>query len=183
MRGVGSDRPPLQAFDDMVDQPKYKSQADGAFFADRRTMRSPTTRAVPWGPHAASPDRTLATDEQAAFAATQFPVPVDQKLMVRGQQLFDTFCAMCHGGTGSGDGVTIHYGMTVPSYHNDQRRALAVGQVYRTISEGKGIMGPYGDRIVPADRWAVVAYVRALQRAADARIGDVPAEHRSELKR
>jgi mono/diheme cytochrome c family protein len=70
-----------------------------------------------------------------------------------------------------------------PSYHTDRVRDLPDGEIFKTITEGKGKMGPYGDRVRPDDRWAAVAYVRALQRAFDARIGDVPEERRKELDR
>jgi mono/diheme cytochrome c family protein len=95
------------------------------------------------------------------------------------------YCSPCHGAVGDGNGVTKHYGMgATPSYYDDRLRQMPEGQIFDTITNGKPPaynMNPYADKLVPEDRWAVVAYVRALQRAQHGTVADVPLEHRAEL--
>jgi len=174
LRGARSTRPPLQTFGDMADQGKYKAQAEGAFFADGRAMRLPPAGAVPYGRSATTrPDGAFAIDDAAFYGLTAFPAEVvkgrplvvNEALLNRGRQQFTIYCSGCHGGTGSGDGITTKYGLIVPSYHTERSRVLSVGEVYRIITEGRGLMGPQGPNVRPEDRWAVIAYVRALQLA------------------
>ena len=106
-------------------------------------------------------------------------------LLERGRDRYAIYCTPCHGLVGDGNGVTKRYGMgATPSYHDDRLRQMAEGEIYNTITNGKqpaNNMPSYADKLIPADRWAVVAYVRALQRAQTGKIADVPADHRSEL--
>ena len=97
-------------------------------------------------------------------------------LIARGQQRFTIYCSPCHGALGDGQGITKPYGMTAtPSYHDDRLRNMAEGELITTITNGKNTMMPYGDKLPPEDRWAVIAYLRALQRAQNGRLSDVPA--------
>jgi mono/diheme cytochrome c family protein len=93
------------------------------------------------------------------------------------------YCYPCHGAVGDGNGITKQYGMVVtPSFHDDRIRNMPEGEIFNTITHGKNTMMPYADKLAPADRWAVISYVRALQRAGHASIDDVPLEQRGELK-
>lgn len=183
LRGFTFRQPPVQLFDDMVDQPKYKSQAESAFFPDGRTMRTPPAGSVAWGRDATVPDPKLLVDDQSCYQMKTLPRKIDADLLAEGQRLFNTYCMVCHGGAGTGNGITVSYGQAPPAnYHTDRLRNVTDGYLYQVITEGKGLMGPYGPSLKPDDRWAVVAYVRALQRAGNATIKDVPQAQRQQLE-
>lgn len=182
VRGMTSRRPPLMVFDDMDDMPKYKNQAGSEFFPDGRQMRPIPPGTVAWGRDAGRPDSSVLYSDAGAFQTKRIPMAIDAPLLQRGQKLFTVNCAVCHGGFGDGNGITVKYGQAPPAnYHTDRLLQVTDGYIYQVITEGKGLMGPYGPNIKPADRWAIVAYVRALQRAGDATIDDVPAALRAEL--
>ena len=102
--------------------------------------------------------------------------------MNAGKNRFAIFCQPCHGAVGDGNGVTKKYGMgATATYQDDRLRAMAEGEIYNTITNGKGNMLSYADKLKPEDRWAVIAYVRVLQRAQHSTVADVPADHKSEL--
>jgi mono/diheme cytochrome c family protein len=102
--------------------------------------------------------------------------------MERGQDRFTIYCAPCHGAVGDGNGITKQYGMgATPTFHDVRLRNMAEGELFNTITNGKGNMLSYADKLPADDRWAVIAYVRALQRAAHATAADVPPGHKSEL--
>src|SRR5213594_3247068 len=115
---------------------------------------------------------------------TGIPVPVTPELMQRGQQRFNITCAMCHGATAAGNGITKQYGLaTVVSLQDDRIRKMSDGEIFNTITNGKNTMMAYGPNIVVADRWAIIAYLRALQRSQNATIADVPPEHQTDLEK
>lgn len=191
-RGSHSEKPPLEFFDDMDHQPKYKPQAESAFFADRRADRPAPAGVVAFGRTAGqAEEKFLAADDhfyrgQAADGsyAKGFPqgVEVNAALLERGQLKYTIYCQPCHGALGDGNGITKKYGMgATPSYHDDRLRGVAEGELFHVITAGKGTMFPYADKLEPADRWAVVAYVRALQRAHNGAAADVVPAHKSEL--
>ena len=182
LRGLMFRDPPLQLFDDMVDQPKYKSQSQSAFFPDGRTMRLPPLGTLAWGRSAAAPDPKLKIDDLANYKLAKMPGKIDMALLKKGQYLFTTHCVVCHGGFGNGNGINVQYGQSLPAnYHADRLRTATDGYLYQVITEGKGLMGPYGPSLRPDDRWSIVAYVRALQRAGNATIQDVPQTQRPDL--
>ncbi len=184
LRGQTSRQPPVMVFNDLVDQPKYKNQGESAFFADGRQMRLPPAGAVAWGRTPDKPDPGNLIDDADYYGLKVIPLPVDAALLQRGQRVFNTYCAVCHGGFGTGNGVATNYGMSAPAnYHTDRLRQVTDGYLYQVITEGKGLMGAYGPSIKPPDRWAAVAYVRALQRAGNAKIDDVPQNLRGELEK
>jgi mono/diheme cytochrome c family protein len=183
-RGAISREPPILIFDDMVDQPKYKNQGESAFFPDSREMRLPPAGTMAWGRKVDAPDRSLLVDDLANYELKVMPAKLDYALMQKGQKLFTTYCQVCHGGFGTGNGITTQYGQAPPAnYHTERLVEATDGYLYRVITEGKGLMGPYGPSIKPEDRWAIVAYVRALQRAGMGRIQDVPENLQEELKK
>lgn len=104
----------------------------------------------------------------AAERATALPYPVDMPLLRRGRERFDIYCAPCHSRLGDGDGMVARRGFPhPPSYHIDRLRNAPDRHFYDVITNGYGVMYPYGDRVAPEDRWAIVAYIRALQLAQD----------------
>lgn len=190
LRGRLSTRPPLEFFPDMDHQAKYRPQAASAFFADGRADRPMPAGTVPRGRSVeADPDFLRADDAlyrgQAADASfvRGFPVAVTPELMRRGADRYTVYCQPCHGALGDGNGITKSYGMVAtPTYHDDRLRNMAEGEIFTTITNGKNTMMSYADKLTPADRWAVIAYVRALQRAQNGRLEDVPADQRGGLK-
>ena len=115
---------------------------------------------------------------------TGFPLPVTPDLMQRGRERFMINCAVCHGANAAGNGVVKQYGLTTVVTLQDQRiRAMSDGEIFNTITHGKNTMMAYGGNIVVADRWAIIAYLRALQRSQNATIADVPEEKRAELQK
>jgi mono/diheme cytochrome c family protein len=207
-RGQKTTGPPLEVFPDMVRQMKVRAQAPLEFFADERGPRMPIAGTIPIGydmPQAktiATPAAALPVPEmrsQLAFSArpdyhdtgkmgnnwgTGIPLQVTPDLLRRGQERFNITCAMCHGATASGNGITKQYGLTtVVSLQDDRIRKMADGEIFNTITNGKNTMMAYGPTITVEDRWAIIAYLRALQRSHAATIADVPPEHRADLEK
>lgn len=183
LRGTRTTRPPLEVFPDMDRQAKYKPQAASPFFADGRADRPLPAGVVARGDLREDDEEFAGKSSDGKFV-THFPseIKVDAQLVERGRDRFTIYCAPCHGALGDGNGITKAYGMgATPSYHDDRIRNLADGEIYNTITNGKGTMLPYADKLVPQDRWAVVAYVRALQRAQMGTVKDVPPANKSEL--
>ena len=181
-RGQTSRRPPLQPWNDMTEQSKHKPQAENGFFADGRAQRPPPVDTVPWGRDALNPDPRFALAAADYYAMAKIPVRIDRALLQKGRRIFNIYCALCHGRAGDGQGITTRFGMiNPPSYHDERLRTMPAGEILKVVTEGKGQMGPYAGKIELADRWAVIAYVRALQRAWNATLDDVPEDRRKEL--
>ena len=162
---------------DMATQPKYRPLAPSDFFRDGRSERPLLENTV-------SRD-ALANDEyMIAKDSNSFPanMPVNQELLERGRDRFTAFCTPCHGLQGDGNGMVALRGMKhPPSYHIDRLREAPNGYFYDVITNGFGQMYSYGAQIPPRDRWAIVAYVRALQLSRNAHAAELPAELRQKL--
>ena len=160
---------------DMANQPKNKALSPSDFFADGRSERPLVENTVARG--------SLANDELVvAKDSNSFPLPVDQKLLERGQERYNIFCAPCHGLQGDGNGMIATRGMKHPStFHMDRLRQSTTGYYYDVVTNGFGAMYGYDAQIPPSDRWAIIAYVRALQLSRNARAADLPAELRQKL--
>jgi mono/diheme cytochrome c family protein len=174
---------PEWAFPGMKHQPKPYSQGTSAFFADGRADRVPVAGTVQRGMLRENDHLNHGKNADDSFARG-YPsdVTVDFKLLERGQDRYTIYCAPCHGNVGDGNGITKKYGMgSTPTYHDDRLRQMTEGELFNTITLGKNTMYPYADKLAPADRWAVIAYVRALQRAQTGSTADVPGAHKSEL--
>jgi mono/diheme cytochrome c family protein len=193
-RGQTFTKPPIDVFPEwgfpgMKYQPKYKPQAESKFFADGRADRPlpPGVVASSYGPvgQPLRDDDHLYRGKTVTGAwATGFPqaLTIDRTFMERGKERFMIYCQPCHGALGDGQGITKAYGMgATPTYHDDRLRKMAEGEIFNTITNGKNNMLSYADKLTPEDRWAVIAYVRALQRAQQGTAADVPAEHKAEL--
>jgi mono/diheme cytochrome c family protein len=191
-RGSLFTSPPLEVFPDelfpgMKHQPKLKPQGPSAFFADGRADRLPPPGTVPHSQPLRDDGALYLGKNPDGSWVRGFPaaVTVDANLLERGRDRYTIYCSPCHGAVGDGNGVTKRYGMgATPSYHDDRLRQMAEGEIFNVITNGKAPvfnMSPYADKLDPGDRWAVIAYVRALQRAQMGAEDDVPAEHRQEL--
>lgn len=166
-----SRRPPLEVFSDMKRQPKYGPQAASPLFSDGRASRVPLEGTVARG--------HLKEDEPAGAN----PLPVNMAVLERGQERFNIYCAPCHDQTGSGRGIVAQRSAWLAGDLREQRiREMADGQIFDTITHGKRSMPGYRFQIEERDRWAIVEYVRALQRAAGGTLADVPPELRSDLR-
>jgi hypothetical protein len=179
-RGTTFTAPPLDifpewAFPSMENQPKYRPQSQSTFFADGRADRVPPARTVARGMLRDDDHRYFGKDSAGAFVSGMpAGLNVDLKFIERGRDRYQIYCTPCHGALGDGNGITKRYGMgATPSYHDPRIRSLPDGDIYNTITNGKNTMLPYGDKLAPDDRWAVVAYVRALQRAQQGTAADV----------
>ncbi|PWB80509.1 MAG: quinol:cytochrome C oxidoreductase, partial [Candidatus Methylomirabilota bacterium] len=145
----------------MADQPRYKPLARSTFFEDERASRPLVPGTVARDQLRA--DEPLFTGRSAGTLVDTFPFPVTHALIERGQERFNIFCAPCHDRTGSGQGMIVRRGFRQPpSYHIDRLRQAPVGHFFEVISDGFGAMPDYSSQILPRDRWAIIAYIRAL---------------------
>ncbi len=166
---------------DMYNQPRYKTYAEDAFFRDGASARPLPPHTVARG-HADLDTEYFEGKTTDGKLVEAFPEPVTRATLERGRERYDIYCAVCHGRTGEGNGMIVQRGFPAPpSYHTDRLRTAPVGHFYDVITNGYGVMYPYAARVEPPDRWAIAAYIRALQFARNARIDDVPAAERSTL--
>jgi mono/diheme cytochrome c family protein len=166
---------------DMHDQPKYIPLRESAFFNDARSARPAIEGTVARGQ--LRDDELMFTGKVKGEDATVFPMPVDARVMARGQERFNIYCSPCHGRTGMGDGMVVLRGYRrPPSMHQDRLRNAPVGHFFDVMTNGFGAMPDYAGQIKVDDRWAIVAYIRALQLSQHATLADVPAADRSRLQ-
>lgn len=182
-QGDMSRRPPIEIFDDMVRQSKFRPQQPNNFFANGRTSQRIVPGTVARGSsYEENEVNTGKVPGTTNFVAT-IPIEVNESLLARGAERFAISCKVCHGALADGNGVTKKFGMAVVATLHDPRIVgLADGEIFNTITYGKNLMGGYGPNIAIEDRWAIVAYVRALQRSQLATIEDVPDEMQSQFK-
>ncbi|TVR53955.1 MAG: cytochrome c [Puniceicoccaceae bacterium] len=179
-RGSFSERPPIEIFPDMERQPKVHPQSPSTFFSDGRSDRPPPAGTVPRG--AFYEDTYFASGKQGEDWGRGIPVEVTQQLMARGRERYNIYCTVCHGTLGDGAGITREYGMiATPTFHDARLRDMPDGEIYEVITNGRNLMGHYRYQISKEDRWAIVAYVRALQRSRQGTVDDVPPANLSEL--
>jgi len=187
-QATSSTSPRFHVVPDMDSQSYHRAQSASDFFTDGRAMRAPVDGTVSRGE--LHDDEALYLGKENDIWVTYVPGGIDADVMVRGRERYEIFCAACHGGTGSGDGMVARRAAklaegtwTLPS---DLKAAAALarpeGELFDIISNGIRKMPAYGSQIPVADRWAIVAYVRALQRSAHAQLGDVPENLRAEIR-
>jgi mono/diheme cytochrome c family protein len=158
---------------DMYDQPKFRPLEETEFFKDGNSSRPIPADTVARG-HLLL-DTPLNTGMQNGKPVEEIPVPVTAPLLQRGREQFNIFCSPCHGRTGDGRGMIVERGFKPPpSYHIDRLRQAPAGHFFDVITNGFGGMYDYRERIAPEDRWAIVAYIRALQLAQHAPLIDAP---------
>lgn len=191
-RGDKFTAPPIEIFPDMDRQEKIKYQKPSDMFADGQGARKPVAGTVPIGFELPEGDKRAADGTAVSsygfthgddyynsgrfgdFYGAGFPaeITVDAALLARGRQRFDINCSPCHGASGNGAGTVSNFWVGFPPTANllaDPAKALPEGQIFSTITHGKGLMGPYNGIITVSDRWAIVAYVRALQFGSSAK--------------
>lgn len=183
-RGTESDRPPIHPNLNMDFQERFDPQERNDFFADRRAMRPVVAGTIARG--FLREDRAFyeGRTDGGGFVSGM-PIPVSREILRRGQERFNIYCAVCHGATGDGRGTITAggYGFTpAPTFHDDRMRGLPEGHFFDAITYGIRTMPAYGPQIAVADRWAIVAYLRALQRSQHASIEDVPSSMRATLR-
>lgn len=160
---------------DMGNQPKNLPLSPSDFFSDGRSERAPVENTV-------SRDALDNDDLMVTRDSNNFPLPVNEALLDRGQERYRIFCSPCHGIQGDGNGMVAMRGMKhPPSYHQDRLRQSPNGYFYDVITNGFGQMYSYSAQIPPRDRWAIVAYVRALQLSRNAHVADLPPADRDQL--
>jgi mono/diheme cytochrome c family protein len=170
---------------DMQDQPRGEAYERSDFYDNKMASRPPVEGTVARGElreNAALYTGKTGTGAQAQLINTM-PVPVNEQLLVRGQERFNAFCAACHGMTGKGDGLVVRRGFRAPPpLTNDRLMEAPVGHFFDVMTNGFGAMPDYASQIPAEDRWAIVAYIRALQLSQRAPLADVPAAERQKLE-
>lgn len=164
-RGQISEKPPVHPNMNMDQQPRMEAQEVNKFFEDKRSMRQPVEGTIARGLLKSDVAYYEGTDANGEWIA-DIPVEVTKELLYRGQERYDVYCSVCHGGTGAGDGIimTGNYGyVPAPTYHQDRLREAPDGEIYSAIYNGVRTMPSYATQIKVEDRWAIVAYIRALQ--------------------
>ncbi len=167
----------------MVDQPRFRPYQPCAWFDDGMVMREPPPGAVPRG--AAAEPRAVREGEDDRGDLARIPVAVTRELVVHGRQRYAIFCGVCHGEEGDGKSE-VAKSMTLrppPSLHQPSLVAMKPGQLYRVISHGYGLMRSYAPELAVRDRWAVVAYVRALQKSRSHKLAELPPALQEEARR
>ncbi|MFB6229755.1 MAG: cytochrome c [Salinibacter sp.] len=175
-RGTRSDNPPFHMNLDMDFQQKFGPQEANPFFEDDAAMRTPVSGTVARGHLQADSALYRARTSEGEYVE-KIPITVTQKVLERGQERYKIHCTPCHGKKGDGNGVIMRgdYGYTpAPSYHTDRLRKAPDGYLYDAIANGVRSMPAYGQKIPVLDRWAIVAYIRALQRSQNATEKAVP---------
>ena len=188
-RGMTSEAPPIHPNLNMDFTQRFEAQEPNPFFADDASMRQPVAGTVARG--------NLRTTQNAPFyygrtadgaLVAEIPVEVTPAVVERGQERYNIYCTPCHGYAGDGRGIIMvgnngqGYGYTpAPSYHTESLRAREDGYIYDVILNGVNSMPSYGHELPPSDRWAVVAYIRALQRSQQTGAADVPETERERL--
>ncbi len=164
----------------MSDQPRYNPMTPSDLFADGRSARPAVPDTVPYGAQASDP--SFNTGRRDGEVVARMPVAITQDLLRRGRERFEIYCSPCHGRTGDGQGMVVRRGFRQPpSYFILRLREAPDGHFFEVINNGFGEMGSYGNRVAPADRWAITAYIRALQLSEAATLEDVPPPERGRL--
>ncbi|MEI8340681.1 MAG: cytochrome c [Verrucomicrobiota bacterium] len=207
-RGEKGTKPPIQIFNDMKWQPRYDAQHESRFYADGRAARPPVPGTVPLGYVSPKSYYTTGANNNAAVEApgafSDAPdyfntgkfgdvygdgIPsgageITPVFIARGQERFNVNCAPCHGATGAGNGIVKQLGLsTVANLHDARIRTMPDGQIFNTITNGKNTMGAYGSNVTVEDRWAIISYLRALQRSQQATPADVPVANRAQFEK
>ena len=194
-RGDTSRKPPIYIFPDMKRQLKLRPQTANGFFANGLSSQVPPpgtiaqSRPMNVGGQEIYPFEEVPVNTGRVPGTTNFveltPFPVTAQLLARGQQRFTIYCAPCHGATGEGKGITQKIGAmaVVGNLHDKRMVEMPDGEVFNTISNGKTLMGAYGPQIPVEDRWAIIAYVRALQLSRLGSADDLSPELRASLKK
>jgi len=181
-RGQPSEQPPIHPIPDMRVQPKYRPEAASAFFADGRAMRAPVEGTV-LADERPGRDEGFLTGRTARGYLAKAPIEVTAATLRRGEERFDVYCSVCHDRSGGGRGMVVQRGYPPPvDLTSDRVRGFADGEIFEVATKGVRNMPAYAAQIPEDDRWAIVAWVRVLQRSQRAAPADVPPEMRERIE-
>lgn len=167
---------------DMHDQPKYEPYEESDFFADGRASRQPVAGTVARGWLREDDHLYRAVGPDGGFATT-LPMPLTRPLLERGRERFDIFCSPCHGRAGDGNGMIVQRGFKQPaSFHEARLRDMPLGYFFDVMTNGFGEMSSYAPQVPVEDRWAIAAYVRALQSSRNQAVDSLPEADRQQLE-
>lgn len=200
-RGSHSRRTPIEIFPDMVRQNKVRPQTPSEFFADQESSRLFPAGTIPHTLPYKINGQPLIIDGKPVYAyedvpfntgripgTTNFvpldPLPLTRQVLERGEQRFKINCMPCHGPAGDGKGITSKYNMfSMANFHDKRLVDMPDGEIFNTITYGKNLMGSYGANVTVEDRWAIIYYVRTLERSQLASVDDVPDSERAQFKK
>ena len=182
-RGDTTRKPPIEVFPDMDRQMKLRPQEPNTFFGNQRSsqpyVEGTIARGMPYQDIPLNTGRVTGTTNWVEVS----PVDITEAVMARGQERYSISCAPCHGAAGDGKGITTKYGMiAVANFHDARLVQMTDGEIFNTITHGKNLMGSYGANIKIEDRWAIIAYLRALQRSRLSKMDDVPEPQQAALQ-
>lgn len=185
-RGQVSTRPPIHLNPNMDNQEKFDSQEINGFFDDRRSLRKPVPGTVEVGGYERLHNTALnrGMTPNGEFVKKN-PLDIDMDILERGRERFNIYCAVCHDRTGSGMGLPVrkYKGLSPPmSFHEERLRLIEDGYIFNVITNGVRTMPSYRHQIPVMDRWAIIAYLRVLQRSQKTTIDDVPGRERAGLQ-
>ena len=166
---------------DMYDQARLKPMRTSEFWPDGRSVRDPVAGTVARGQ--LQTDSHLYTGKVAGKLVDTMPFPVDEALLARGRDRYQIYCTPCHGLDGAGRGTVVRRGMRQPpTFHQDRLRQIPIGHYFDVMSRGFGVMYDFSYQLTPRDRWAVAAYIRALQLSQNAKVEDLTPEEKKKLE-
>ncbi len=171
---------------DMQNQPKFIPLRSSEFFPDHRSARDPVMGTQPWSKEPLNENTYFFTGKQGTGFGNDLPTPLklDRSFLARGQERYNIYCTPCHSLVGDGDGMIVQRGYKrPPSFHDQRLRSAPLGYYYDVMSNGLGAMPDYAAQIKPEDRWAIAAYIRALQLSQNATEADIPAKDREKLNK
>ena len=166
----------------MQEEPKFLPDQQNHEFPAEQVDRKPVEHTVPRGP--VNDGSVFYTGKTGDALDTTFPMPVTLDMVKHGQEAFDINCSACHGRDGYGEGMVVQRGFPQPpSFHSERLRNAPVGHYFEVITHGYGVMYPFGSRITPADRWAIISYIRALQFSQDATADRIESTDKAQLEK
>lgn len=181
-QGQTSKKPPIHINPNMDDQPKYQAQAESKFFANGQAMQMPIPGTIAFGHLREDVVYYTGKDAKGKLIKSS-PVAPTLENLKRGQDRFNIYCAPCHSKIGDGQGMIVKRGMfPPPTYHQERLRVIEDGHIFDVITNGIRNMPSYKSQVPVADRWAIVNYVRALQRSHNATASDVPEDVKKTIK-
>lgn len=183
-RGSISRKPPIEIFPDMDRQPKLRPQTFNRILPENLSSQPHPANTIARGSD--FEDKPLNTGRETGTTnwVEVNPMEISDRLLNRGEERYNISCSPCHGSVGDGKGITGKYGMVaMANFHDKRLVAMADGEIFNTITHGKNLMGAYGGLVSVEDRWAIIAYVRALQRSRLAYVDELPASAQSTLKK